>query len=188
VSAVGHELALARAQAQRLSHMVEFRHGDVQSLELPAASVDVILSLDAWCHMPQRAAMLQRWATWLRPGGRLAFYDQVERHPLPEEERQRFCALWHLPDLETPRSYLAAITAAGLHVDFEVETSFNAARLSTRLLEVYSTRHAAPAASRGSEHEDEALTRLQMAQRFAAFGMLGQMGGIALKPADDAPS
>ena len=185
VSAVGQARASRRAQEQGLQHLVEFRHGDVQHLELPAASVDVILGLDAWCHIPQRAAMLQRCATWLRAGGRLAFYDHVERHPLPADERLPFYAQCCFPDLETPRSYIAALTAAGLQVDFETETAFNATRVYTPLLAAHTTQRDSPEASRGPARYQAELTRLQRMQRFAAYGMLGQIGCVALKPAGD---
>jgi 2-polyprenyl-3-methyl-5-hydroxy-6-metoxy-1,4-benzoquinol methylase len=59
--------------------MVQFCLGDIHTIALPSASFDVILSLDVWCHISQRAALLQRCATLLRAGGRLAFYDHVER-------------------------------------------------------------------------------------------------------------
>ena len=56
---------------------MQFQCGDIATLTLPEATFDVILGLDAWCHIPQRALLLQRCATLLRPQGRLAFYDHV---------------------------------------------------------------------------------------------------------------
>lgn len=187
VSSVGHRHALARASEHNVNHLVTFQHGDMQSLDLPAASVDVILSLDAWWHIPQRGALLQRCATWLRPGGRLAFYDQVERHPLPESARQALQTLWQVPDLVTPQRHITLIQAAGLQLDFEVETSFNAARFYTGLLEAYQTQRTTLERVRGPERYATELARLQMTQPLAAFGMLGQIGGIAIKPTDDSP-
>src|SRR5262245_47732645 len=81
VSAVGHAQAEARARESRLGHLVEFRLGDIHDIELPAARFDVIIGLDAWCHIPRRAALLRRCAELLLAGGRVAFYDHVERRP-----------------------------------------------------------------------------------------------------------
>lgn len=184
VSAVGHAHAVTRARAQGLSHLVEFRQGDIHALALPAASVDVILSLDAWWHMPQRAVLLQRCAEWLRPGGWLAFYDHVERHPLPEAERLQFYAQWRLPDIETPQSYLALLKATDLHIEFEVDTAFNAARFYTGLLEAYTTQRLSIEAGRGPQRYQAELARLRLTQPLAAFGMLGQIGCLARKPGD----
>jgi len=185
ISAVGHAQARARAQAQGVTHLVQFQHGDVQTVEFPAAHFDVILGFDSWCHVPQRAHMLQRCATWLRPGGRLAFYDHVERQPFPPEQCQAFYTLWHFPGLETPESYIALVKAAGLHITYEVETSAHAIRYYTALLDIYVARRAEFEAARGVERYQEGLARLQMTQRFASQRLLGQIGCIAEKPVEE---
>jgi cyclopropane fatty-acyl-phospholipid synthase-like methyltransferase len=104
ISTVGHEQAVARARDAGVSHLVQFRLGDMHAVALPPASFDVIMSLDVWCHIPRRAALLQHCAALLRSGGRIAFCDHVERQPMPAEQRQHFCALWRFPSLGTPRA------------------------------------------------------------------------------------
>ena len=183
VSAVGHAQAVARARDTGLSHLVQFRLGDIHAVALPPAAFDVIIGLDAWCHIPRRAVLLQRCATLLRPGGRLAFYDHVERQPMAEEQRQRFCALWRFPGLETPQSYMEALRAAGLRLLYHEETSAHAVRFYSRLLEGYLAQRAEVESVRGPERYREGLERLQMSQRLAATGVLGQLACIAEKPA-----
>jgi sarcosine/dimethylglycine N-methyltransferase len=182
VSAVGHAQAEARAREHKLDDLAQFRLGDINAVELPAAAFDVIIGLDSWCHIPRRSVLLQRCAELLRPGGRLAFYDHVERQPLPEELRRRFCTAWHFAGLETPRSYLDAIEAAGLEVVFQEETSAYALRFYTRVLESYRAERARFEAARGPRRYQEGLERLEMSQQLAATGILGQLACIALKP------
>jgi SAM-dependent methyltransferase len=117
VSIVGHAQAETRARENGLSHLAKFRHGDIHALEFPAATFDFTISLDSWCHIPHRVALLRRCAQLLRPGGRIAFYDHVERRPLPEEQRQRFCEWWRFAGLETPQSYVDALKAAGFELE-----------------------------------------------------------------------
>jgi SAM-dependent methyltransferase len=179
MSAVGHAQALARAREAGLSDRVQFQHGDMATLTLPEAAFDVILGLDAWCHMPQRAQFLQRCATLLRPLGRLAFYDHVVCQPIPAEAYQRFCALWRFPGLETPQSYAAALHAAGFHLLVHDVTSEYVVRFYTRLLTVYTERRTEFEAVRGLARYQEGLERLQMSQRFATAGLLGQLACIA---------
>ena len=93
ISTVGHEQAVTRARSTGLDHLVQFRCGDIHTIPLPSVAFDVVLSLDAWCHIPQRATLLQRCATLLCPGGRIAFYDHVERRPMLEAQRTHFCDL-----------------------------------------------------------------------------------------------
>src|SRR5215510_12665958 len=96
-----------------------------------------LLGLDAGCHIPRRATLLQRCAAWLHPGWRIAFYDHIECQLLPETQRQLFYALWYFPGLETLQSSVAAIEAAGLPVCFHEETSASAVRFYTCLLTGY---------------------------------------------------
>jgi sarcosine/dimethylglycine N-methyltransferase len=187
ISTVGHEQAVARARDAGVSHLVQFRLGDIHTIALPPASFDVILSLDVWCHIPRRAALLQRCATLLRAGGRLALCDHVERQPMPAAQRQRFCALWRFPSLETPKSYLEAVRAAGLRLRYYVDTLIYAVRFYTRLLAVYLERRAEFEAMRGPERYQEGRERLQMSQQFAITGVLGQLVCIAEKPTHGCP-
>jgi len=182
VSVVGHAQAEARARDNGLTRLVEFRLGDIHAIELPAGTFDVVFGLDAWCHIPRRAALLQRCARLLRPGGRVAFYDHAERRPLPEEQHQRFCAWWRFAGLETPQSYVDALEAAGLELLFQEDTSAYAVRFYTRVLERYRAERVRFEAARGPERYQEGLERLEMTQRLAITGMLGQFGCIALNP------
>jgi SAM-dependent methyltransferase len=182
ISTVGHEQAVARARDAEVSHLVQFRLGDIHAIALPPASFDVIMSLDVWCHIPRRAALLQRCATLLRSGGRLAFYDHVERQPMPAAQRQQFCTWWRFPSLETPQSYREAVQAAGLRLLYHIDTSTYAVRFYTRVLAVYLERRAEFEAVRGPERYQEGLERLQISQHLATTGVLGQLACIAEKP------
>jgi cyclopropane fatty-acyl-phospholipid synthase-like methyltransferase len=182
VSAVGHAQAEARARDAGLRDLVQFREGDIHTLTLPSAAFEVVMGLDAWCHIPQRGALLRRCAALLRPGGRLAFYDHVERGPLSEMERERLCAAWCFAGLETPKSYLEAVVAAGFRVLYHEDTSAYAQRFYGRLLEGYAEKRAEVESARGRERYQEGLERLQLSLRLATTGVLGQFGCIAEAP------
>jgi cyclopropane fatty-acyl-phospholipid synthase-like methyltransferase len=182
ISAVGHAQAEARAREHEVGDLAQFRLGDIHAIELPAAAFDVVIGLDSWCHIQRRPVFLQRCADLLRPGGRLAFYDHVERRPLSEESRRRFCAGWRFAGLETPGSYLDALESAGFELVFHEETSAYAVRFYTRVLEGYRAGRARFEAARGPERYQEGLERLEMSRHLAATGVLGQLGCIALKP------
>lgn len=175
---------LARARDAALSQLVQFRHGDIATLTLPEATFDVILGLDAWCHIPQRALFLHRCATLLRPLGRLAFYDHVVCQPMPAEEYEHFCRLWRFPGLETPQSYQEALQAIGFRILAHDVTSVYAERFYTRLLTLYTERRMEFEAMRGPARYQVGLERLQMSQRFATAGLLGQLACIAEKPGE----
>ncbi len=103
---------------------------------------------------------------------------------IPEEERRRFCALWRFAGLETPRSYLEAVQAAGLRLLYHEETSAPAERFYSRLLEAYREHRGEFEAARGLDRYREGLERLEMSQHLAAVGALGQLACIAESPID----
>src|SRR4029453_10308273 len=182
ISEVGHTQALARARDAALSHLVQFQCGDMATLTLPEAAFDVILGLDAWCHIPQRTRFLHRCATLLRPLGHIAFYDHVVCQPMPAEEYEHLCRLWRFPGLETPQSYREALQGLGFRILAHDVTAVYTARFYTRLLTLYTERRTEFEATRGPARYQEGLERLQMGQRLATAGVLGQLACIAEKP------
>ena len=83
VSAVGHERAEAQAKEAGLEDRVQFRLGDIQDIDLPVQSFDVVITYDTWCHIPQRASLIKRCAALLKPGGRMAIFDTWSGGPCP---------------------------------------------------------------------------------------------------------
>jgi cyclopropane fatty-acyl-phospholipid synthase-like methyltransferase len=182
VSAIGHAQAETRALEGRLGNLVEFRLGDIRTVDLTARSVDAIIGLDAWCHIPQRAALFRRCAELLRPGGRV-FLDHIGA---PAAARGGAPALesWHFADLETPRvrSYIDAIEAAGLDILFGEDTSAHAVRFSTRVLDGYRAHRTHFEAARGVRTVPGRTPSSSDEPAPGGRRVLGQFGCIAVKP------
>lgn len=70
-------LAYARRRATECGRAVELRVGDAQSLTLPDASFDVVLSSLTMCSIPDDGAAVREAARVLRPGGRLVLLEHV---------------------------------------------------------------------------------------------------------------
>ena len=92
---VGIELTPARViGAQELTKLVGLQatarviKGDVLEVALPDASLDAVISQEAFCHVPELRKALVEAARILREGGRLAFTDWVANEPLSAEDAQ----------------------------------------------------------------------------------------------------
>jgi arsenite methyltransferase len=87
-------LELARAnQARAGATNVEFLKGDIESIPLPDASVDVIISNCVINLAADKSKVLREAFRVLRPGGRFAVSDVVARREVPAEIR-RSAELW----------------------------------------------------------------------------------------------
>ena len=78
INVEGIATARRQASAAGLESRVTFEEADMDGdLPFAGASFDAIVSMDAMCHMTQRAHVLAQWRRVLRPGGRAVFTDPV---------------------------------------------------------------------------------------------------------------
>ena len=120
----------ARANAEKAGCAnVEFRLGDIESLPLEDASVDLVISNCVLVLVPDKAKAFREIARVLKPGGRIAIADIVLDGPLPEalkEDSGAYCSC--ISGAVSRADYLAAIEAAGLD-DVQVASEADAAKL-----------------------------------------------------------
>jgi cyclopropane fatty-acyl-phospholipid synthase-like methyltransferase len=88
-SAVGVEVARARAAAAGLSERATFEQRDGMDNGFPASFFDRAWVLESSHLMRDRASLVSECARVLRPGGRMALCDLVLRRPMPFMEVRR---------------------------------------------------------------------------------------------------
>lgn len=69
------EIANASAERRGLSDLTDFVSGDAVRLPWADDSFDVVWGQDAWCHVPDKSALVDECARVLAPGGTIAFTD-----------------------------------------------------------------------------------------------------------------
>jgi len=92
---------------------VQIIEGDVTQTGLPSAGFDVVVSQEAFLHVPDKAAAVAEAFRLLRPGGRLAFTDWIVHRPLSPHEAE---TMWHglgAQTLQSVEGYRELLPVAG---------------------------------------------------------------------------
>ncbi|MDM7913949.1 MAG: arsenite methyltransferase, partial [Candidatus Eisenbacteria bacterium] len=115
-------LANARRNAAAVrAENVEFRLGEIESLPVADASVDVVISNCVINLSPDKPRVFREIARVLRPGGRVAVSDLALLRPLPEAVREDMEAyVGCIAGAVLLEEYVAHMRAAGL-TEIEVE-------------------------------------------------------------------
>ena len=119
----GLDFTLSRVESARrltarvgLTALVDFVHGDATAMPLPSATFDVVISQEAWLHVPDKSALIAECARVLVPGGTLAFTDVALCVPLDAEEETRLAAEMHAPGIASSARYVDLLAANGMAV------------------------------------------------------------------------
>jgi arsenite methyltransferase len=115
-------LGLARANAVKAGATnVEFLKGTIETVALPDASVDVVISNCVINLSTDKPAVIAEMFRLLRPGGRLGISDVVaEDHVSPTQRAERGSYVGCIAGALSRAEYLTGLTAAGF-VDASVE-------------------------------------------------------------------
>jgi sarcosine/dimethylglycine N-methyltransferase len=157
----GIELTPARVKgAAQLTHLVGLQdrvrvlEGNVMQAPLPDASVDAVVSQEAFLHVPDKARALGEAYRILKPGGRLAFTDWIAHRPLSSADAELMwqgMAVTHLYDLP---AYRALIEKAGFEVTSVEDLTADWAKiLKARLAMYIKLRGETQAAGTASGHD-----------------------------------
>ncbi|MDX2546534.1 methyltransferase domain-containing protein [Streptomyces sp. WI04-05B] len=122
VSHVQAQEATEHAAEAGLADRATFRFGDAMDMPFPDGSFDAAWAFESMWHMPDRGHVLSEAARVLRPGGRLAIADVIQRDPVSPEGRvvlDHICENYAVRSLGTVDEYRVALAANGF-VDVEI--------------------------------------------------------------------
>ena len=119
----GLDFTLSRVEAARrltervgMTALVDFVHGDATAMALPSAQFDVVLSQEAWLHIPDKPAVIRECARVLKPCGVLAFTDVALREAMSAQQEARMGAEMQAPGITSADRYLELLRDQGLSV------------------------------------------------------------------------
>lgn len=96
-----------------LSDRVRIVEGNVMAVSLPDASVDAVVSQEAFLHVPDKPKVLSEACRILKSGGRLAFTDWIAHRPLSKDDAELMWAGMAATNLYDIPAYTKLIEAAG---------------------------------------------------------------------------
>jgi cyclopropane fatty-acyl-phospholipid synthase-like methyltransferase len=88
-----------------LSDRVTFQCVNALDNPFPDQSFDVVISQEAFCHIPKKSQLVNECVRVLKIGGRMAFTDILEQDRMTEEARERLQNEMMFVELETQAGY-----------------------------------------------------------------------------------
>ncbi len=110
------EEAAARAVTRGLGSRTVFKAGDATNLPFDDASFDVVWSQDAWCHVPDKAAVVREASRAVTTGGHIAFTDWVALSDMAPDYLAEVQMAVASPNFATPLLYRTWLNNEGCTV------------------------------------------------------------------------
>ena len=102
-----------------LSDKVEFRVGNALEQPFEDDSFDVVISQEAFCHVPDKPRLISECTRVLKPGGRLAFTDILVTDATTDATRARLAEGMAFRELASVEEYTRLLERHGCTVAFE---------------------------------------------------------------------
>lgn len=124
-----------RAAAASLSAKATFQQGDAIALPFDAESYDVVWGQDAWCHVPDKRALIEQCARVLRPGGCIAFSDWLELRDMSGPRRDTIYAASASTNMQTYGGYAMLLDECGFDISHSEDISADFVRQYAKIMQ-----------------------------------------------------
>lgn len=169
-------LARQLAEVAGLAHQVQFLHGNALALPFPDASFDVVFCVDSLVIVPRRWQVIAECARVLKPGGRIAFSDEVFTGSVPRDAAiLRAINVYGRLYPETPRTYRRLLEEAGFTAIETEDTTATFVAISDRWAAAYRRYEPELRAALGDVLFDDGLLFFETLRDLGRQGVLGQV-------------
>ncbi len=117
------ESAIRLTRRVALEHRVDFLQGDATAMPFANGAFDAALSQEAWCHIPDKPALLAECARVVKPGGAIAFTDIVTLAPLDAGAQRRLGAEMFITPPPSIDAYQQLLGECSCTVEHSVDLS-----------------------------------------------------------------
>ena len=129
--------AVRLTERTKLQDRVLFHHANALQTGLADETFDVIVSQEAFCHIPNKKALITECARLLKPGGRIAYTDILARSSMTDEIRSRLETEMVFSELSTSEQYCHLLEEKGCEVIEVEDLSDNWAQILIDRLAMY---------------------------------------------------
>ena len=112
--------AVRLTERTKLQDRVLFHHANALQTGLADETFDVIVSQEAFCHIPDKKTLIAECVRLLKPGGRIVYTDILARNSMTNEIRSRLENEMAFSELSTLEQYCHLLEEKGCQV-VEVE-------------------------------------------------------------------
>lgn len=132
-----HESAVRLTKRVGLDHRVGFRHGDALDMPFADGGFDVVISQEAFAHIPDKPRLIGECVRVLKTGGTVAFTDIVRRPNIEQAALERLQQTMVMPELTSLDDYRELLEQNGCNVLCCEDLSGFWAEILVKRLEMY---------------------------------------------------
>ena len=129
--------AVRLTERTKLQDRVLFHHANALQTGLADETFDVIVSQEAFCHIPNKKALITECARLLKPGGRIVYTDILARSSMTDEIRSRLETEMVFSELSTSEQDCHLLEEKGCEVIEVEDLSDNWAQILIDRLAMY---------------------------------------------------
>jgi SAM-dependent methyltransferase len=112
-----------RTREEGMAGKIEFVLAEATKTGLPAGAADFVWGEDAWCYVPDKAALIAEAARLVKPGGTIAFTDWLEGpNGMSDAQAERFMRFMKFPSIQDLGGYRELLTRNGCEVRVAEDT------------------------------------------------------------------
>ena len=174
--------AVRLTERTKLQDRVLFHHANALQTGLADETFDVIVSQEAFCHIPNKKTLIAECVRLLKPGGRIVYTDILTRNTMTTEIRSRLESEMVFSELSTLEQYCDLLEQNSCQVVEVEDLSNDWAQILIDRLAMYRSLKEQTVSSFGLEHFEKWDSTYSF---FVGLYRSGELGGgrfVAQKP------
>lgn len=170
----------------KLDHLVEFQNANALDLPFEDKTFDIVMSQEAFCHIPNKDQLIAECVRVLKPGGKIVFTDILVSDATSDATKEKLQQGMAFLELGSRSSYRRQLEQEGCEILADQDISKEWQTILTERLAMYRSLKDQTVASFGSDHFEKWDNAYSFFVGLYATGELGGGRFLAKRKVDDA--